>query len=656
MPALGGDTLRVLAIGNSFSEDAIEQYLYPVAKAAGVEMVVANMYIGGCTLERHVKNIREDKADYQYRKVVGGKRTNTKGVALSSAVVDEPWDFVMMQQGAGLYGVYESYRPDIDSLMAYVKARVTNPSCKYVIHQIWANPQNSWRQDYLSFYGGIHEQMYLAEVATTRRIARELGFDLLLPTGTAIENLRSTFVKDNYHRDGHHLNRFIGRYTASLAAFELLTGISCLDNSYLPDHLMPAQMEAAKLAAHSAVASPDEPVKLGSLLPVQNRDESLVEPYVLPELLRTFDGRKVRTARQWERLRRGELLECFESNMFGRAPGRPEAMSFSLLESDPRALGGRALRKQVRVTFDADGKRYMDLLIYLPSEAVATAPVPVVMGINFFGNHTVCADTAILVPDAARLKQLGAWSFAERGSQSSRWPIEMILDAGFGLVTFCCADVDPDFDDGFANGVHPLSYRKGQSRPEPDEWGTLAAWAWGLSRALDCLETDADIDCSRVALIGHSRMGKTALWAAARDERFAAVISNESGCGGAALSRRRFGETVRIINTKFPYWYCANFHGYNDAEGSLPFDQHELLALIAPRPLYVASASDDLNSDPVGEQLSLEAAMPAYRLYGRSAMGKVGHHTRPGRHEITSLDWEYYLAFLRKVLTVQGGR
>ena len=365
-----------------------------------------------------------------------------------------------------------------------------------------------------------------------------------------------------------------------------------------------------------------------------NYDEDKVPAFTLPELLRTENGKAVTSVKQWEKVRRPELLALFEDQMYGQAPEVPEALHFKVL-SQGEAFDGRALRKEVGVYFDAAETAYLKLLLYSPNIG---KPAPVFLGVNFFGNHTLCDDPAVSLPDTLRYRP--DFILDARGSQSHRWPVQYLLEHGYAVATFCCEDVAPDYDDG-----------KNQN--------TLAAWAWGLSRALDYLQTDPDVDGGRVAVFGHSRMGKAALWAGARDQRFAMVISNASGCGGAALSRRRYGETLRRINIRFPHWYCANFHQYGDNEDVMPFDQHELLALIAPRPLYLESGSEDRWSDPCGEYLSLVEASPVYRLYGFDTFtsreqpavecpeihGVTGYHIRRGKHEILLYDWEQYVRF-----------
>ena len=390
-----------------------------------------------------------------------------------------------------------------------------------------------------------------------------------------------------------------------------------------------------------------------------NYDESKVPEYTLPVLLDLPGGGRIETARQWESLQRPRILHAFENEVYGQTPPDPPFIRYQVDRVVEGVLGGRATLKEVTVFFSEGTGTSLKLLLFVPR---VEGSAPAFIGLNFGGNHTVHPMEDIGLPvswvrnNEGRGIRDNRASAADRGAASGRWPVERIVERGYALATAYYGDIDPDFDDRFRNGIHGL-YHQGRP-PLPHQWGSIAAWAWGLSRALDYLQEDPDIDGERVALIGHSRLGKTALWAGARDRRFAMVISNNSGCGGAALFRRELGETVVRINQSFPHWFCDRFNWYNHRVPDLPVDQHMLVALMAPRPVYVASATEDRWADPRGEFLAARAATPVYELYGLSGLdpveppapdtsvgGHIGYHIREGGHDVTPWDWDRYLDF-----------
>ena len=392
-----------------------------------------------------------------------------------------------------------------------------------------------------------------------------------------------------------------------------------------------------------------------------NYDEAKVPVYILPDPLRLADGTPVRNASDWTAKRRPELLRLFEEHVYGRSPGRSSAPRALVVETDARALGGLATRRQVRVLLEGtDSGAAFEILLYVPN--TAPRPVPVFLGFNFSGNHAIHPDPALRISTAWMADGPGVAAHratdASRGREAAAWPVERILDRGYALATIYYGDLEPDHAEGWKSGVRSHLGPGTSGVFAPGDWGAIGAWAWGLSRALDYLEGDSELDGKRVAVIGHSRLGKTALWAGAQDERFAMVVSNESGEGGAALARRKFGERTENITSVFPHWFCGRYRTYSGREETLPLDQHELLALIAPRPLYVASAAEDLWADPRGEFLAAKAAEPVFRLLGAGGLASdewpvpdrpvgdgMGYHVRRGPHALTAYDWEQYLNF-----------
>ena len=336
----------------------------------------------------------------------------------------------------------------------------------------------------------------------------------------------------------------------------------------------------------------------------------------------------------WEESRRNEILELFRTNVYGRVPSTEYTKSFKLINEDKNAMGGDATLRQVDITIESNGNSLdIHLTLFVPNKVAK--PVPAFLLIDNRGPQN---------------------TDPERKVKSEFWPAEEVIARGYAIAVFSNADVDPDNFDDFKNGIHGLLDR---GERKPDSWGTIAAWAWGASRCMDYFETDKDINIKKVAVVGHSRGGKTSLWAAAEDKRIAMAVSNESGCGGAALARRKYGETISRINSAFPHWFCLNYRKWSDNEDSMPVDMHMLIALIAPRAVYVTSASEDLWADPRGSFLSLHHSIPVFQFYDRNSIlsdkmpplnrqvigGRLAYHIRDGAHNMLLKDWKWFMDF-----------
>lgn len=389
-----------------------------------------------------------------------------------------------------------------------------------------------------------------------------------------------------------------------------------------------------------------------------NYDESKVPDYVLPELLVTATGKTITTAPEWEALRRPELMELFAAQMYGRTPDDAGiTVRYELLTENPRALQGKATSKQVKFIF-SNGKKELEALLLLLIPNGSKGKVPVFVGYNYKGNHSTLQDTTILYSkNFALVKEPGHPDW-ERACQASRWSYDDIIDRGYAVATMCYHDIFPDKAGLKDHSVVSLFNGYGAGPEAPDEWQAIGAWAWGSSRIVDYLGTEPRVDIGKVAIMGHSRQGKAALWAGAQDTRFQVVISNDSGEGGAALSRREYGETIARVSGIQPPWFCPAFNQYRDREQERPFDQHQLIALMAPRAVYVASAVEDRWADPKGEYLAAYHASPVYQLYGLTGlpsnqlpglhqpiMNNIGYHIREGIHDVTRYDWLRFLDF-----------
>jgi len=390
-----------------------------------------------------------------------------------------------------------------------------------------------------------------------------------------------------------------------------------------------------------------------------NYDESAIPDYTLPEILVTSGGDSVTNYDEWKRVRRPEILALFEQEVYGAYPAIDYSIAFSEKVLSDSFLHGKAVMKEIEsVVTTVNGKDTFTILYIYPKD---TRKVPVFTGLNFSGNHTIDSMPLITIhsewvrnSEAKHITGNQA-NPSSRGTAASRWPLSLLIENGYGVATAYYGEFDPDYDDGFKNGFHPL-FAPEETGRDMHSPGSITIWAKGMSLIADYLLEDTIADPTRLIAIGHSRLGKTALWCGANDERFAAVISNNSGCGGAALSMRAYGETVGTINETFPHWFNDRFNRYNNRENRLPVDQHMLLGLVAPRPLYVASATQDQWADPRGEYLALKAAVPVYNLFGfeqdfpaelpeadKPYQGITAYHLRSGNHDITRYDWLMYI-------------
>ncbi|MGH9666736.1 MAG: acetylxylan esterase [Bryobacteraceae bacterium] len=390
-----------------------------------------------------------------------------------------------------------------------------------------------------------------------------------------------------------------------------------------------------------------------------NYDEERVGTYTLPDPLALANGKPVRDAQTWYRKRRPQIVRLFEEDQFGRSPGRPAGMSFDVFDKGTPALGGKAIRRQVTIYFSQDksGPK-VDLLVYFPAEI--HKPVPLLLNLSFSANSSTVDDPGIKPGEIWNREKKKIPAPAT--TRFRKLDVAQVLAQGIGIATAYYGDIEPDFDGGLVHGVRSLYLKPGQTKFAADEWGAIAAWAWGLSRIMDYLETDQGVDSKSVALLGVSRLGKTVLWAGAHDTRFALVIASCSGEGGAALSRRNYGETIKHLTapSRYAYQFCANYRNYADRVDQLPVDGHMLIALMAPRSVMLQTGDSDRWSDPKGEFRAAVAAGPVYRLLGKQGLDvekmpaagepvlhDIGYYMHHGGHGALPADWDQFLKFIR---------
>jgi hypothetical protein len=382
----------------------------------------------------------------------------------------------------------------------------------------------------------------------------------------------------------------------------------------------------------------------------------------LPDPLVMFNGERVTSKQQWFDKRRPELKALFQHYMYGYLPP-PLKIKAKVEHEDTQAFDGKATLREITISFGPPDTPPIHLLLVVPNKR--KGPAPVFVGMNFCGNHAIVNDRAVQIPTMWMYPGPGVKNNrateAGRGKQIDTWALEQSIDRGYAVATFYDGDIDPDQSE-VREGIQP-HLRKKNAKPGPHDWGTIAAWAWGVQRVVDHLHDHKDIDKERIAAVGHSRLGKTAILAAALDERIALAIPHQAGCGGTSPDRsdNPKAETVKRINSGFPHWFDGAFKEFNDHTDKLPFDQHCLIALMAPRPVLLSNAEEDQWANPSGQFRMLQAADPVYRLLDSSGLeakrmpplgklidSKLGYYIRAGKHSMTKEDWKVFLDFADK--------
>jgi hypothetical protein len=409
---------------------------------------------------------------------------------------------------------------------------------------------------------------------------------------------------------------------------------------------------------HYYLVAQNAPSKVVAGIPV-NYDESLAGTYTLPDPLVMASGKKVKNAKTWFKKRRPEIVSLFEEFQYGRAPLAPKEMTFRVFDKGTPALGGKAIRKQVTVYFTKDTSDHkMDILMYIPANA--TKPVPLFLNVSFSANTTVTDDPGIRA--GSIWGKEGNRVPVDRNMKFGQTDVNQFLSEGIAFANIYYGDIEPDFAEGVKYGIRGDYLERGETYPAPDEWGSISAWAWGLSRAMDYLENDPQIDSKKVALFGVSRLGKTVLWAGAHDTRFGMVIASCGGEGGAAISRRWYGETIDHMThpTRYFYQFAGNWRNYKDDPSKSPVDGHMLVALMAPRPLLLQTGNTDDWSDPKGEFVAAVNGGPVYELLGKKSLrtdvyppagqpilNDLGYFMHDGGHGALPDDYKVFIRFMK---------